>query len=78
MTHGLSDPFIERLEPSVGFGLELALEVSAPVKDVSQGWPLLLLERVAAELVGHAHVREEARLDLVVWRFPVRVCPGPW
>jgi hypothetical protein len=58
VTHGLSDPFIERLEPSVGFGLELALEVDASVKDISKGWPLLLLERVAEEVAQHEHVRE--------------------
>src|SRR5690349_3984929 len=50
VTHGLSDPFIERLEPSVGFGLELALEVDAAVKDISKGWPLMLLDRVANEV----------------------------
>jgi len=33
VTHGLSGPFIERLEPSVGFGLELALEVDTAVRD---------------------------------------------
>ena len=58
VTHGLSDPFIERLEPSVGFGLELALEVDASVKDISKGWPLLLLDRVAEEVAQHEHVRE--------------------
>jgi hypothetical protein len=58
VTHGLSDPFIERLEPSVGFGLELALEVDAAVKDISKGWPLLLLDRVAEEVAAHEHVRE--------------------
>jgi len=58
VTHGLSDFFVERLEPSVGFGLELALEVDAAVKDISKGWPLLLLDRVADEVAEHAHVRE--------------------
>jgi hypothetical protein len=58
VTHGLSDPFIERLEPSVGFGLELALEVDAAVKDISKGWPLMLLDRVAEEVAEHEHVRE--------------------
>ncbi len=58
VTHGLSDAFIDTLTPSVGFGLELALEVDAAVKDITQGWPLLLLERVADEVAEHAHVRE--------------------
>jgi hypothetical protein len=64
VTHGLSDPFIERLEPSVGFGLELALEVDAAVKDISKGWPLMLLDRVADEIAGHEHVRESVKAGL--------------
>jgi hypothetical protein len=64
VTHGLSDPFIECLEPSVGFGLELALEVDAAVKDISKGWPLLLLDRVANEVAEHEHVRERVKAGL--------------
>jgi hypothetical protein len=65
VTHGLSDPFIERLEPSVGFGLELALEVDAAVKDISKGWPLMLLERVSNEIAEHEHVRQRAKAGLM-------------
>jgi hypothetical protein len=64
VTHGLSDPFIDSLEPSVGFGLELALEVDAAVKDISKGWPLLLLDRVAEEVAAHEHVREGVQAGL--------------
>jgi len=64
VTHGLSDPFIDSLEPSVGFGLELALEVDASVKDISKGWPLLLLDRVAEEVAAHEHVREGVKAGL--------------
>ena len=64
VTHGLSDPFLERLEPSVGFGLELALEVDATVKDISKGWPLLLLDRVADEVAEHEQVRESVKAGL--------------
>jgi hypothetical protein len=64
VTHGLSDPFIDSLEPSVGFGLELALEVDASVKDISKGWPLLLLDRVAEEVAAHEHVREAVKAGL--------------
>ncbi|OJH39898.1 imm11 family protein [Cystobacter ferrugineus] len=64
VTHGLSDPFIERLEPSVGFGLELALEVDAAVKDISKGWPLMLLDRVADEVAEHEQVRESVKVGL--------------
>lgn len=64
VTHGLSDPFRERLEPSVGFGLELALEVDAAVKDISKGWPLPLLERVVEQVAEHEQVREELKAGL--------------
>ena len=64
VTHGLSDSFIETLEPSVGFGLELALEVDAAVKDISKGWPLNLLDRVADEVAEHEHVREGVKAGL--------------
>jgi hypothetical protein len=64
VTHGLSDPFIERLEPSVGFGLELALEVDALVKDTSKGWPLLLLDRVTNEVAEYEHVQKKLRVGL--------------
>jgi hypothetical protein len=64
VSHGLSDPFYERREPSVGFGLELALETDVAVKNVLKGWPLLLLERVADEVVAHEHVRERVKAGL--------------
>ena len=65
VTHGLSDPFIERVEPSVGFGLELALEVDAAMKDFSKGWPLLLLDRVANEVAEYENVRRRAKAGLL-------------
>ncbi|WP_338068602.1 imm11 family protein [Archangium gephyra] len=64
VTHGLSDPFADLLEPSVGFGLELTLEVDATVKDISKGWPLMLLDRVADEVAEHEHVRESVKAGL--------------
>ncbi|KFA92592.1 imm11 family protein [Archangium violaceum] len=64
VSHGLSDPFYEHREPSVGFGLELALETDVAVKNVLKGWPLLLLERVADEVAGHEHVRERVKAGL--------------
>ena len=65
VTHGLSDPFSERVEPSVGFGLELALEVDAAMKDFSKGWPLLLLDRVANEVAEYENVRKRAKAGLL-------------
>jgi Suppressor of fused protein (SUFU) len=64
VSHGLSDSFYEQLTPSVGFGLELALETDVAVKDVLKGWPLLLLARVADEVAGHEHVRERVKAGL--------------
>ncbi len=58
VTDGLSDPFYLRPEPSVGFGLELALETNEPLGTVEKSWPVLLLERVSNEVASHAHLRE--------------------
>ncbi|EPX61952.1 hypothetical protein D187_009855 [Cystobacter fuscus DSM 2262] len=68
VSEGLSDPFISRLEPSVGYGLELALETEPtelPLDAIEQSWPYLLLERVSREVVAHEHVRERAKTGLL-------------
>ena len=54
VTDGLSDFFVDRVEPSVGFGLELALETNEPLGDVEKGWPLLLLDTTALGVCGGA------------------------
>ncbi|WP_257454648.1 imm11 family protein [Archangium lipolyticum] len=64
VTHGLSDPFITRLEPSVGFGLELAVETDQPLESIETSWPFMLLERVAAEVAAHERVRERLKAGL--------------
>ncbi|RYZ15461.1 MAG: hypothetical protein EOO70_06775, partial [Myxococcaceae bacterium] len=61
VTDGLSDFFVDRAEPSVGFGLELALETDEPLQDAEKSWPLLLLERVADEVAEHEQVREKTK-----------------
>ncbi len=61
VTAGLSDPFYGWTEPSVGFGLELALETDEPLENIEKSWPLLLLERVADELAEHEYVRERVK-----------------
>ncbi len=64
VSEGLSDPFIAKLEPSVGFGLELALETDGkelPLDNIEGSWPYNLLERVSEEVVAHEHVREGAK-----------------
>ncbi|HZH14664.1 MAG TPA: DUF1629 domain-containing protein [Archangium sp.] len=64
VTDGLSDYFADRQEPSVGFGLELALETDAAVKEAHKGWPSVLLERVGDEVAAHEHVREKVKAGL--------------
>jgi hypothetical protein len=69
VSEGLSDPFIARLEPSVGFGLELALETEAtevPLDAIGQSWPYLMLKGVLKEVVAHEHVREGAKAGPLV------------
>ena len=77
VSEGLSDPFIAKMEPSVGFGLELALETEGtelPLNKVElvdnielerSWWPYKLLRRVLEEVVVHEHVREEAKAGLL-------------
>jgi hypothetical protein len=68
VSEGLSDPFIAKLEPSVGFGLELSLEADAtdlPLDAIEGSWPYVLLERVSREVVAHEHVRERAKAGLL-------------
>ncbi|OJT18394.1 hypothetical protein BO221_40710 [Archangium sp. Cb G35] len=69
VSEGLSDPFIARLEPSVGFGLELVLETEQaelPLDAIEGSWPYMLLDRVSKEVVTQEHVRERAKAGLVV------------
>jgi hypothetical protein len=65
VTDGLSDFFVDRVEPSVGFGLELALETDEPLQEAEKSWPLLLLERVADEVAEHERVRERVKTGLM-------------
>ncbi|RKG99535.1 hypothetical protein D7X74_39345 [Corallococcus sp. CA047B] len=61
VTDGLSDFYAARVEPSVGFGVELALETDEPVADVSSCWQQLILEHIGNELAEHERVRETVR-----------------
>jgi hypothetical protein len=60
VTDGLSDPLPAHEAPSVGFGLELAIETDEPIKDVQGSWVLLILQRVANEVAEHERVRKAA------------------
>jgi len=79
VSEGLSDPFIARLEPSVGLGLELALETEPtelPLNAIEGSWPYVLLERVSKEVVAQEQVRERAKAGLVVVEVEGRGMPG--
>ncbi|WP_309242953.1 suppressor of fused domain protein [Hyalangium versicolor] len=65
VTDGLSDFFADRAEPSVGFGLELALETNEALQEAEKSWPLLLMERVADEVAEHEQVREKVKTGLM-------------
>jgi hypothetical protein len=56
-TDGMSDPFIDRDEPSAGFGLELVIETDEPVEAGAASWPLRLLQRAADEVAEYDRVR---------------------
>ncbi|QRN97449.1 suppressor of fused domain protein [Archangium violaceum] len=79
VSEGLSDPFITKLEPSVGFGLELALETEGtelPLDAIEGSWPYNLLERVSKEVVAHEHVREGAQTGLLALEVGVMGMPA--
>jgi hypothetical protein len=65
VTEGLCDPFPEQEQPSVGFGLELALETDESVEESHASWALQLLQRVAAEVAEHERVRDAALAGLL-------------
>ncbi|RYZ16079.1 MAG: hypothetical protein EOO70_05345 [Myxococcaceae bacterium] len=77
VTDGLSDFFVAAVEPSVGFGLELALETDESVENVAKSWQQLLLERIANELVGHEHLREPARTGILSMEVDGERMPEP-
>ncbi len=77
VTDGLSDFFVDRAEPSVGFGLELALETDESLNGVEKSWPLLLLERVADEVAKHERVREKVKTGLMSMEVSGEGMPQP-
>jgi hypothetical protein len=77
VTDGLSDFFVDRAEPSVGFGLELVLETDEPLDEVEKSWPLLLLERVADEVAEHERVRERVKTGLMSMEVSGQGMPEP-
>ncbi|MFP2910463.1 imm11 family protein [Pyxidicoccus sp. 3LFB2] len=77
VTDGLSDFFADRAEPSVGFGLELALETDEPLGEAEKSWPLLLLERVGNELAEHERVREKVRAGFLSMEVMGQGLPEP-
>jgi hypothetical protein len=76
VTDGLSDFFVDRVAPSVGFGLELALETDEPLQDAEKSWPLLL-ERVADEVAAHERVREKVKTGFMSIEVSGKGMPAP-
>jgi hypothetical protein len=77
VTDGLSDFFVDRVEPSVGFGLELALETDEPLQEAEKSWPLMLLERVGDEIAEHERVREKVKTGLMSMEVSGQGMPQP-
>jgi hypothetical protein len=77
VTDGLSDFFVDRAEPSVGLGLELALETDESPNGIEKSWPLLLLERVGDEVAEHARVREKVKTGLMSMEVSGKGMPQP-
>ena len=77
VTDGLSDFFVDRVEPSVGFGLELALETNEPLGEAEKSWPLLLLERVGNELADNERVREKVKAGFLSMEVAGERVPEP-
>jgi hypothetical protein len=77
VTDGLSDFFVDRVEPSVGFGLEFALETDEPLQKVEKSWPLLLLERVGNEVAEHEQVREKVKAGFLSMELSGKDMPEP-
>ncbi|NVI96995.1 hypothetical protein HV824_02505 [Myxococcus sp. AM009] len=77
VTDGLSDFFVDQVAPSVGFGLELALETNEPLGNVEKSWPLLLLERVGDEVAEHESVREKVKAGFLSMEVSGQGMPEP-
>nr|WP_323390276.1 DUF1629 domain-containing protein [Myxococcus qinghaiensis] len=80
VTHGLSDFFVVdgvEPEPSVGFGLELALETNEPQAHIEKSWLLLLLERVGDEIAEHESVREKVKTGFLSMEVSGQGMPEP-
>jgi hypothetical protein len=75
VTDGLSDPFPGHDVPSVGFGLELAIETDEPLKDVEGSWTFVSLQRVADEIAEHERVRKAALTGLLTMEVSGRGMP---
>jgi hypothetical protein len=58
VTEGLSDPYYAQTDPSVGFGIELALETDEPLEAPAKSWAAQMLRIVSDEIAGHDPLRE--------------------
>ncbi|HEX8698493.1 MAG TPA: DUF1629 domain-containing protein [Myxococcaceae bacterium] len=65
VTDGMSDFDVDSEEPSVGFGLELALETDELQGPVQHSWQQRLLERVGEEVAEHERVIKWLRTGMM-------------
>ncbi|HZI11493.1 MAG TPA: DUF1629 domain-containing protein [Myxococcus sp.] len=76
VTDGLSDFFSDEARPSVGFGLELALETDEPLREVARSWAHLILERVGDVVAEQESVRERVKAGLVTLEISAKNLPS--
>lgn len=76
VTDGMSDFHVDREEPSVGFGLELALETDEPLGSVQHSWQQRLLERVGDEVAEHEWIRERLKAGMMSMEVSGRDMPA--
>jgi hypothetical protein len=55
---GLSDPFDDREEPSIGFGIECIIETDEPIGRIPASWPFQALVQVCHTVAGHGGLLE--------------------
>ena len=65
VTDGMSDFDADSDEPSVGFGLELALETDEPLGPMAHSWQYQVLTRVGDEVTGHERLRTWLRKGMM-------------
>ncbi|MFY0575461.1 imm11 family protein [Cystobacter fuscus] len=74
VSDGLSDPFLDASEPSVGFGFELAVETDEELPG-DDGWPLDMLMWVSDGFANYADTRKLLETGLAFIQFSGKGMP---